>query len=205
MKALIALIILLPMNIFISCNNARTSPPSTTAHDTVVIVPKALDDESKAAGFIRKSSPDENLVEEMYAELVNTKPKLHKIEEQIDLVGQNDSLEAFRNYDGKSDRYYSSAKMIAENISDSSIRKKALELIAASAEKYKHRASSLDSLQKTILSKEKDISNLHEYLKLAVTLPLMEKYQKDKLPSEKTMKDKIKSQDEVINQLGIKN
>jgi hypothetical protein len=205
MKALFALVILLSANIFISCNNGRTSPRPDASHDTVVIVPKALDDESKAAGFIRKSSLSENLVDEMYAELVNTKPKLHKIEEQIDLVNQNDSLTTFRNYNAKSDNYYSSAKMIAENISDSSIKKKALDLIATSAEKYKHTTSSLDSLRKTILGKEKDISNLHEYLKIVSTLPLMEKYQQDKLPSEKTLKDKIKNQDEVINQLGIKN
>jgi len=205
MKAVIALTIPLFMTIFTSCNNGRTSPASTTAHDTVIVVPKALDDESKSAGFIRKSSMGENLVEEMYAELVNKKPTLHKIEEQLDLVSQSDSLEAFRNYDGKSDLFYSSAKTIAENISDSSIRKKALNLIAASGEKYKVNVSSRNSLQNVIINRQKDISNLHEYLKIASTLPLMEKYQKDKLPSEKTMKDKIRSQDEVISQLETRN
>jgi hypothetical protein len=203
MKALIPLCILLAASIFFSCNHRRTPAPITTATDTTVIIPETLEDERSEISF--KRSFRENLVEKMYTELVEKKTELKKLEEQIELINQNDSLEAFHNFSDKSDHYYSSARTIALDIADSSIRKKAMDLIAASTEKYKHKVSSLDSLQQVIINKKKDISNLHEYLKIASTLPLMEKFQKDKLPSEKTLRDKIKSQDEVIGQLGIKN
>jgi hypothetical protein len=200
MKALIPFGILLSASIFISCNSRRVSPPTHTPKDSVVPSSKTLEDD-RTHGFMQKSYYRDNLVEEMYGELIDKRADLKKIEEQIHLVNENDSLEAFNEYNDKSELYYSAARQMTESISDSSIRKKAQGLIAASIEKYYHKISLLDSLQKVIVVKKKDISNLHEYLKIASTLPLMEKYQHDKMPSEKTLKEKIKSQQEVIDQI----
>lgn len=205
MKASPLLSVLFCTIIFISCNNRRLAPKVTPAQDTAAVIPQALEKDEKSSSFLKRSYSRENLVDKMYAEMVDEKADLQKLEKQIDLLDQNDSLEALHKYEDKMDHYYSSARMIAQNITDSSIRRKAHALIEASAEQYKHQITPLDSLDNTIQQNKKTISNLHEYLKIASTLPLLEKYQKNNVPSQKPMKEKIKSQNEVIGQLGIKN
>jgi phosphoenolpyruvate carboxylase len=177
-----------------SCSNSRKQDNSEQE------IPKALEDKSSSFTIASKRGPDD-LVESLYNELVDKTPELKKLEDKIDDLNKskNDSTELFDKYNEKNQSYYSAANRHLERITDSLLRDKMKVLIANNLSKYNSIISRHGDLLKSIDTKSLTLNDLHAILKITRTVPLIEKYQKDKLPSAKSLEGFSKQLDETIN------
>lgn len=177
-----------------SCNSSRKqeNPEPET--------PKALEDKSTSYEIVSKRGYDD-LVESLYNELTDKTPELKKLEDKIDDLhkSKNDSTELFDKYNQKNQLYFSSANSHLERITDSLLRDKMKLLIAGSLAKYNSLISRHTDLLKSIDAKNLTLNDLHVILKITKTIPLIEKYQKDKLPSAKSLQGFSKQLDEAIS------
>lgn len=171
------LFISMVLTIILSCNNDRPPQPQQET-------PKALDEKQESYSLVTKRGYNEDILENLYSELVDKTPELKKLEEDIDIIydSKNDSLEVFTSFDSKNDRYYNSAGIHAQGIKDSLLRQKMKNLIQASLANYNSLTAPHNNLLKSIESKQATLGDVHTALKIVKTLPVIAKYQKNSLP-----------------------
>ncbi len=177
----------------VSCGGGHTDNEKPTKQET----PKALKDDQLNIISYRRSG---DLIEELYQELVDRNPALKKLED--DLVAFRPKLkdlnEKFQEHDNKSNSYYSSANNKALAITDSLLKRKIIALIKTSNDKYSTKTAELNSLLKQISNNGATINDHHSFLKIVLTLPIIEKYQDDNNPNKKEFKDLINQQENLI-------
>ena len=161
--------------------------------------PKALEEKSGSLDVISKRG-DGDLVETLYAELVEKTPVLKELEVRIDDVSKSegDSTKSFDAFDSKNKSYYNSASGHAEQIKDSVLREKIKELVATSLGNYNSYTSRQKDILKSIESKKMTLSDLHIILKITKTLAVIEKFQKDNQPSINSLEGYLKQINGVI-------
>ena len=150
-------------------------------------IPQALEDD-KSFNISKRGYDD--MIQNLYAELSEKTSELNRLEVDIKNLeqGQIDSSKSFNQYNEKSLQYYYSANRHYEQIKDSVIRKKMKDLILNSQKNYNLKSSASTNLLKSIDAKLITLEDLHNVLKITRTLPLIEKYQREKLPSAKPLK-----------------
>lgn len=164
--------------------------------------PKALDNNkslSSEISYASKRSSDD-LVDDLYAELVEKTPELKQLENQIGALArsQGDSTSSFHDFNAKNDSYYSSAETHLVQIQDSALRDKIKTLIRADMAKYKASISGHEGILHTIETKNVTVADLHKVIKIITTLAVMDKYQKDNLPSTKPLEGFLKQINQTI-------
>jgi hypothetical protein len=186
--------------VLLSCNNRP--PAQQPAPDT----PEALQ-EKKSGGIdlsLSKSRYDrEDLVESLYDELVDKTPELKDIEERIDYLSdaKTDSVKDFNFFDQKNNSYYGSANAHADRITDSLLRDRIRSIITVSQAKYKAQIKRHTDLVEFMDSKSVKLGDLHIVLKLVKTLTMIEKHQKDNIPSAKPIEQVIREYDKTIQKV----
>lgn len=194
-----ALLLVLPF----SCSNTNTD----TKNAEVIETPEALKNDKvfEVESFSR--SFKSNLVHELYAELAAKTPELKKLDEDIDaMLKEQQSLQGkFAEYDAKSDSYYATAKSNGRDISDSTLRARLQQFIKASEQKYEGLTSELKALNKQIAANNTGITDQYAALQVVLTLPLMEKYQKQHLPAKKDYNAAIAKQNKTLKQIDVLN
>ena len=181
------------LTLLLSCNNKRTDNNATTKQET----PQALQDDKLE---IKSYSRSGDLTEELYKELVDKTPALKKLEDDLDAFRPKpiELSDKFNKYDSKSNSYYNSANYKATAISDSLLRMKILALITTSSKQYSAKTVELNSLLKQISKNGATLNDHHSVLKIALTLPIIEKYQDDNKLDKKEFKNLIKQQENLI-------
>jgi hypothetical protein len=162
--------------------------------------PKALEDNS-SLDIVSKGRGSDDLLESLYSELVSKDVELKRLEVKINDLNssKNDSTASFNKFNGKIQSYFRSADRNVSEIEDSLLRDKMKTLIASNLTKYNSRVAKHSELLKTLTINETSISDLHRVLKIVRTLPLIEKYQQDNLPSTSQLEGFIKQQNQTIN------
>jgi hypothetical protein len=107
-------------------------------------------------------------------------------------------------YAGKSSNYYQVANQMLNELSDSTLKEKILAQIAASQQKYNTQTTELDHLIKKMDTTAYTVKDYHNILKVMKTLPLIESYQKEKLPDTKPITTVIDQQQKLIKTLSNK-
>jgi len=176
-----------------SCDNSRIQDKHQNE------TPKALEDKSSSFEFISKRSYDD-ILESLYKELADKTPELKRLEKEIDILADSkaDSAELFTIYDGKNQSYYRSANSHIEQIKDTVLKERMKLLIENSLTKYNSSVSNHNDILKFIDSKYVSLNDLYLILKITRTLPLIDKYQKDNLPSTKPLEGYSKQLDKTI-------
>jgi len=151
--------------------------------------PKALQEDNGGFSLIKKSMGRDNLMDVIYANLVDSNADLKKLEDRREHFnsGYADSLKEFNEYDSKSNSYYSSANEILTQVKDSVLRQRLRVLLTTSRKEYDNKVS---DIRTTIHNSESDqsvASDYHQALKIAVTLPVIERYQANNEPDKKTI------------------
>lgn len=177
----------------LACNNVRKENNQTTTS------PKAFDDKGSSFDLSIKRGNDD-LVESLYSELAEKTPELKELETKFDNLSESKehSTEAFNKYDFKNSSYYNSANNHIAQIKDSVLRDKVKSLIAASFNNYKSKILKHSELLNSIDNKTLALEDLHTILKLTRTLPLLEKYQQDNIPSIKPIESYLKQVDATM-------
>ena len=162
--------------------------------------PESLQEKNKPGISFGKGRIDEDLVESLYAELLEKNPELSELEKTIENLDEQkqDSVDAFRKFDEKNTSYYHSTERHIGNIKDSLLRIKIKTIIDNSLNSYDRRIAANENLISILGAKDKALGDLHIVLKLVKTLPLIEKYQVENTPSVKSIERVIKSFDKAI-------
>lgn len=158
--------------------------------------PEALQENS--LDLKRYSKGNDNLTEILYQDLVTKTPELKNLETEIEAFNPQEIQDKFYKYDRKSNNYYLSAKNQAEVITDSVTKNKIIDLIKKSSENYVGKTAGLNGLLKEIREKKSSINDYHNILKIVLTIPIIEKYQNENLPSKTEFEKVIKSENELI-------
>jgi len=139
-------------------------------------------------------------LESLYAELASKTPELKELENKLDTLSasKGDSTKSFDRYNRKNQSYYSYADNHLKNINDSTLRKKMKTLISSSLTKYNSKIYRHTELLKYIDKKTMTLDDLHEILIITTTLPLIEKYQNDNLPTTKSINGYSKQLERVV-------
>lgn len=162
--------------------------------------PKALEDNSSFE-IVSKGRRSEDLLESLYSELVSKDVELKRLEVKINDLNssKHDSIELFDKFNGKIQSYFRSIDSHVSAIEDSLLRDKMKLLIAGHLTKYNSRIAKHNDLLKTLAINEIRIADLHTVLKIVKTLPVIEKYQQDNLPTTRQLEGFIKQQNQTIN------
>ena len=181
---------------FASCGNNRhqdKAKPET---------PKALEPKSSSYEIVSKRS-EADLVESLYAELAGKDKDLKELEDKLETLRDSwpDSIRSFNQFKEKNDAYFKAANDHIDTIKDSVLRKQMEALILANLLKHNARIGRHEAFLNAIKQKNQSIADLHTALKIVKTLPLIERYQRESLPSTKPIEGFEKEQDKVIKLL----
>lgn len=176
---------LLPAILLLICTACNNSSQNNTKAQKDA--PKPLQENSDDFSSI-KSSRGANLVDDIYADQLQKRPELQKLEDLIKHFddGAPDSLMQFTGYARKSEGYYRSANNLLLNIKDTVLRAHFKEIIDQSQHKYKDTINQFTVLINHIDSNRTRVTDYHQALKLLVTLPVIERYQFENLPDLKS-------------------
>lgn len=187
-KIILSIFILSSILMFVSCNENKNSESQN---------PEALQDNIKLRSVAKRGG---NLINELYAEVVEKTPELQKLETELETFQETQSKtqHVFYNYDEKSTQFYKNATELTNQITDSLSKKRILALIQKSNEKYNSESKEINELVQQIANSQNSIQDNHTILKIILTIPLIEKYQKENLPNKKVFVKTI-TQQNVLN------
>lgn len=157
--------------------------------------PKAFEEKTIDLGRLKSGN---DLIEDLFQELVDKSPELKNLENELKELKTRDTNDIFYNYNEKSEDYYASASRHINSIQDSVMKQKMLNLITKSEEKYSTQKSDLENLTKTINQKKMEIKDYHNALKIVLTIPLIEQYQKQHLPNKAPFEKLIEKENQLL-------
>ena len=164
--------------------------------------PKALQsgNESSGGSFISKNRYGNDLVQELYNELLEKNTALSSLKKGIEKLKDDnkDSAQVFNTFDSKNKSFYSSANMHIGAIKDTAVKEMIRQIIDNSLSKYNAKIAAHNNLLSTINKKDIILEDLHIVLKLSKTLNIMEQFQTSDLPSTKPLENISKAYDKII-------
>lgn len=192
-KYLLSSFLISTIFILVSCDRSKQENRNSNVEN-----PEALQDNIKLKNLTKRGG---NLVDNLYSELVEKTPELKKLETELEAFQEtpSETQNIFQNYDGKSNRFYGNATGFANQITDSLSKKRILAFIKKSNEKYDSESKELKELVKQISNSQNSIQDNHNILKIVLTIPLIEKYQKENLPKKNEFLEIIAKQ-KALNQ-----
>lgn len=166
-------------------------------------LPKALQEKKLSLGDVSSARYNNDLVDDLYGGLVKERPDLKDIENSIDhnQVKKDEITGLFQVFDGKNESYYNSANTQVQSISDTILRARLISIIKASNDRYKNRSKNIETLIKQIEARNISIKDYHTAMKLIITLPLIEDYQKESIPHDSIYKGLYKMQGILIKKI----
>lgn len=185
------------LSIFAACNSPHVDSRKPEE-------PKALKDETSSGEIFLSKRGTGNMIDELYAELMEKTPQLKEFDAKINKIedSKKDSTNPFVKFDSKNQAYFTATDTYLASIQDSVLRSRIKEIIASNIEKYKVSIIEDTHLLTIIDQKSVTLNDLYKALKLTQTLTIMEDYQKKHHPSTKSLEKYIKQQDEAIKQTG---
>ncbi len=198
MKPIVILTLFVYLSLIYSCKTERKQEQD---HTETTETPKALQENKSSEYSLKKRRADTDLVESLYNELVDKTPELHELESQIGRFDnqKEDSLQAFEEFASKNDEYYKSANTYTERIRDSLLKNRIRSILSGSEAQYANKISPTTTLIQQIELKELQLQDMHILLKLVRSLDIMEKYQKDKLPSSSPVRSLLREFEKIIS------
>jgi hypothetical protein len=166
-------------------------------------VPKALEEQKSDYSLVSKVRYSNDLIQELYNEIIEKDKELKDLETAIINIRsrQADSLENFNNFDQKNNSYYQTAKSYFAGIKDSVLKKRIEQIVTKSSESYKNLTIPHQQLVLQTKALEEKLNEVHISLKLVSTLALMEKFQKEYLPSKQPIIMLNKTYGQVIHKV----
>lgn len=187
-KYLFSLLVISSVFIIVSCNGNKDGSENSEVQNS-----EALQDGIKLKSLSKRGG---NLIEDLYAELVEKTPELKELETELETFQEtpSETQNIFYNYNGKSNQFYGNATGLTNQITDSLSKRRILALIKKSNEKYDSESKEIKELVKEISNSQNSIQDNHTILKIVLTIPLIENYQKENSPKKKHFLETIAKQ-----------
>lgn len=192
--------ILFSITFLLGCSSDKA--PQTPQEE----IPKVLKEEKSEMRLSSYSdSYQENIVEELFEELKNKNSDYKAIASLLNDIPamKTDSLAKFENYKQKSNSYYNDANINARSIKDSLLRETIIYALNKSQKQFDKKITPTIRLIDQVNLNQAKTSDLYKVLKIATTIPLIEKYQSTL--DNKSILALLKKQDELIKKLMIEN
>ncbi|MFT3979523.1 MAG: hypothetical protein QM687_03570 [Ferruginibacter sp.] len=182
---------------FAACSRQQSSQPANAQ------TPKPLqENKSMSESFVSKRAPD-NLLEELYQDLLTKDKSLNELDKMVHSLDgqQKDSSAGFHAFDGKNESYFSNASGALDNIKNSLLKQKINTLLEESMKGYEGKVSKHKTLLAAFDQKSTSLADLYTALKVVKTIPVIESYQKENLPSAKPLEQIAAAYDKAIGQV----
>lgn len=178
---------------FQSCNDAK----NRTTQDTLATLEN--DSETKISSYTRY----DDVIEKLYEDLTAKNPPLQQLEKDIKAIQAKAKKHTndYNKYESKSTDYYTSANSKIAYIKDSLLRAQIMDLVKKSQLEHSKNTSSLTALINSVNANNAAIDDYYTLLKIVLTLPLIEQYQRDNLPTETPFKETIEEQKKTVEEI----
>jgi len=160
-----------------------------------------------------KSGRAENIVEKLYDQILEKDTVLQNLEKNSEIdFNYSDSYQKMNDFLNTSTAYYNTVLLVNDSIpmmsrktsftiKDSIISKKIVEMINTSQTKFIRNTKKYQDIIKVLDSNRVSISDKKYFLKILLTLNVLEKYQKDNLPKADELQTIIKNQEIIIKKI----
>jgi hypothetical protein len=138
----------------------------------------------------------DDIVEEYYKDLLSKNADLKKLEEDVKAfkAKRNDLYRKFDNYHQPSSEYYLTAKSKIDKFANQELKKRILDQITKSEEKYQIKKQPLEDLLTVLKAEAISLEEHYTALKIIKTIPLIESHQERNLPTKELFQDAVKEQ-----------
>lgn len=167
-------------------------------------IPKPLQEgKSFELDAISKSRSSDNIVEELYNDILERDTALYQLNQSILEVktSYEDSTNEFNKFNAKNQEYYISINAYKENIKNEALKLKIKEWIKLHESTYTNKVKRHQELIHSIENKNIALNDLYFCLKMVKSLEVMDKYQNHNLPNEKTLSKYNRMQEDIINKI----
>jgi hypothetical protein len=167
-----------------NCQNRQQAPPELATAVSATLDKSANHSDDFFSAEYGRYKRDENLVEKLYQDLIQKRPELKQFELKMDSfsIQEPKTTHIFTEFNEKSERYYHAAENEGRGLQDTLLRKEVRLWLEKSRGSYKNQTAEWTSLLKALNDKDVRLSDYHHLLKIHLTLPLIEEYQKKRLP-----------------------
>ena len=131
-----------------------------------------------------RSNGGRDMVEELYDQAVKQNDNLKSIEDDIEKFDKKkqEAVEKYNSYNSYNTRYYQDARSYTATISDPATNKRAIDLISASEARYQTKITDWKATIASLNASEKELRNLHGFLKIMISEAMIDKSQNSGLP-----------------------
>jgi hypothetical protein len=169
---------------FTNCQNRQQASQSEPATAVSPTLDKSTNSDDFFSSEYRRYKGDENLVEKLYQDLIQKRPDLKQFELQMDSFSlrARKTMSVFTDFDEKSAHYYYAAENQGRSLHDTLLRKEVRLWLEKSRDAYKNQTTEWTNWLKQFNEKDTRLSDYHKLMKIHLTLPLIEDFQKKRLP-----------------------
>lgn len=174
-----------------ACSNSRNSDEQN--------LPAALQEKSSINDLVGYSSRSyDDLIEQLFNEIKENRSDVAEIAEAFDAKSEqlNKELDLLYKFDGKSTQYYGTAEDKLSSITDSILSAEMAQIVGTSKSAWTASLKNRDALAEKLRKNAQSLEDQFMVLKIRLTMPQIEAYQKEKEVSllsgtefEKTQRD----------------
>lgn len=146
---------------------------------------------------------DQDLVDELFEELKKESEELKALEKDLEALDEkwSSKKDPIADYLSKSQSYYSSAESKLGSIQDTVLREKIQVKVERSNTAFALSIAEIEQLRNQISLNRKKLDDLYMALKIVLTLPVIEKFQKDEKPATTELKEQLQQQQDLLLKL----
>ena len=179
----------------ISCNENKTNPP---------IVENAVDNaESSPMSSLKQGRYSENMVHQIYNELMKNDESLKVLDEKIIDINEKTqkTISRYEDVINKSAIYYNDAEHLTRAITDSITKGQVKADIKISSEKYELKTKNIKDLIQRINENQSKIKDQYIVFRIKKTIPEIEKYQQAHPLKTDSLNQFINKQNQLLSEL----
>ena len=179
----------------ISCNENKTNPP---------IVENAVDNaESSPMSSLKQGRYSENMVHQIYNELMKNDKSLKVLDEKIIDINEKTqkTISRYEDVINKSAIYYNDAEHLTRAITDSITKGQVKADIKISSEKYELKTKNIKDLIQRINENQSKIKDQYIVFRIKKTIPEIEKYQQAHPLKTDSLNQFINKQNQLLSEL----
>jgi hypothetical protein len=193
----------LSFGIFSCTKNEPTQAANRGEAPVVAEVPVALQEKSASLSSIKREWYSQDIVEDLYAESQKKNPDLQELETKLKdhRSDKEKTLSEIGVFTGHIENFYSGAGKKTEQIKDSLLRQKMAAILTASQTQFAAQSAELTAALAKVGNTESALEDQHLALKLLIALDMMQKYEKDFLPSTKPIEGVHQTQQGLFKQM----
>ncbi|MET3535327.1 hypothetical protein [Chryseobacterium limigenitum] len=167
------------------------------------IIKNAVDNADSSVKSSFESGRRENMIHEIYNELMKNDKNLQALDDKIDNVDEETEkvTSQYNDVIDKTENYYTDANALTAAISDTILKQEINKDIKASSEKYQIKTKRIKDLIEEVSKNRVKLHDQYVIFQIKKTLPEIEKYQNAHPLKTDSLNNFINKQNQLLNEL----